>query len=260
MGDAAVQETKTARRRGGSSAVTQRRFCVLTTGRTGSTALMNWLQRFDDIALPNKNIRCPDNELLHPRYIRDYAREYSRLCETSIKTQHQLIQGFFEYNSDLPFAGFKSMPDRHGDYKEFIRRKDIKFIILTRKDIASTVASFVVAMAEGSWKRTGEAHPARWTFHREEAKRALGHLAYIHKSFVQLSRVPGAIRITYEDLCDPGFSCPALDDYFGRPVRIDDPKPPTSARDYVTNWEEFEAFIKKAYRHLRSRRAPGSGE
>ncbi|MEE9289637.1 MAG: hypothetical protein V3U99_01360, partial [Alphaproteobacteria bacterium] len=61
MRDAAVQETKTAHRRGGgSSGMTQRRFCVLTTGRTGSTALMNRLQRFEDIALPNRNIDCPN--------------------------------------------------------------------------------------------------------------------------------------------------------------------------------------------------------
>ncbi len=240
--------------------MTQRRFCVLTTGRTGSTALMNRLQRFDDIALPHRNIDCPNNELLHPRHIGNYIKEYSRLCKRSITTEDQLIQGFFEYNSDFPFAGFKSMPERHRNYKEFIARKDIRFIVLIRKDIGSTVASFIVAAAADSWERTGEAHPARWTFRKQEAKRALGHLDYIHRSFVQLSRVPDAIRITYEDLCDPGFSCPALDEYFGRPVRIDDPKPPTSARDYVTNWEEFEAFIKKAYRHLRSRRAPGSGE
>ncbi len=92
MRDAAVQETKTARRRGGSSGVTQRRFCVLTTGRTGSTALMNRLQRFDDIALPNRNIDCPSNELLHPRHIGNYIKEYSRLCKRSITTQDQLIQ------------------------------------------------------------------------------------------------------------------------------------------------------------------------
>ena len=30
----------------------QSRFCVLTVGRTGSTALMDALQRFDDIAVP----------------------------------------------------------------------------------------------------------------------------------------------------------------------------------------------------------------
>ncbi len=53
------------------------------------------------------------------------------------------------------------MPERHRNYKEFIGRIDVEFIVLIRKDIASTVASFLVAMAEGSWERTGEAHPAR---------------------------------------------------------------------------------------------------
>lgn len=230
--------------------LSQKRFCVLTTGRTGSTALMDWLKKFDDIALPNKNVDCPDNELMHFDRVRKYARDYSQLCKTSITTQEQLIDRFFEYNSGFPFAGFKSMPNRHRNYREFIERPDIKFIVLTRNDIAATAASFVVAMKAGSWRRSGEEQRARWTFRREDAKRVLSNLAYIHQSLVQLSWVPRAIRITYEELCDSGFRCPELDAYFGRPVKIEDPKPPTSGRDYVTNWEVFEAFIMRAYREM----------
>lgn len=230
----------------------QSRFCVLTVGRTGSTALMDALQRFDDIAVPNKNIACPDNELVHPRRVRQYAAEYSRLCDRRITRQSQLIECFFLYNAGFRFAGFKTMPERHRDYRAFTNRKDITFITLARRDVPSTVASFMLAMAKDTWRRSGEAAQARLTFRPEHATRVLGNLAYVHRSLVQLGHVPGAIRLTYESLCDPAFRCVELDAYFGRPIKIEDPRPPTSGRSYVTNWEEFEDFVLKAYRRLQA--------
>ena len=236
------------------------KFCVLTTGRTGSTALMDALEKFDDIALPNKNIACPDNELVHPKDIARYAQEYSGLCQTPITRRGQLIDCFYEYNADSRFAGFKSMPERHRDYRAFIDRKDITFITLIRCDVASTVSSFMLAFTKGTWRRSGEAAPAQWTFRREDAKKVLDNLAYIHHSLIQLGRVPGAIRLTYEDLCDADFQNAELDGYFERPIRIDNPRPPTSGRDYVTNWEEFEAFVVNAYRRLQEKAGrPGPG-
>lgn len=239
----------------------QSRFCVLTAGRAGSTALMDALQCLDDVAVPNKNIACPDNELVHPSEIRQYVQEYSRLCNVHITRANQLIECFFLYNAGFRFAGFKSMPERHRDYMAFINRKDITFITLARRDVPSTVASFMLAMAKGTWRRSGEVPQARWTFRGEDAKRVLSNLAYVHRSLVQLSMVPDAIRLTYESLCDPGFCCEELDGFFGRPIRIENPRPPTSGRSYVTNWDEFEDFVRKAYRRMREetgRFGPGS--
>ena len=165
------------------------------------------------------------------------------------------MQNFFDYNADFPYAGFKSMPNRHTTYQAFIKREDITFIVLIREDIPSTVASFLLAMRTDSWRRSGEAPNTHLTFGKDDARQALGNLAYIHQSLVQLSRVPDAIRLTYEELCDPDFECPALDAFFARPVRIDNPRPPTSGRDYVDNWEEFEAFIAKASKDMSARGA-----
>ncbi len=69
--------------------------------------------------------------------------------------------------------------------------------------------------------------------------------------------MPGAIHLVYEDLCDPNFHSTELDNYFERTIRIDNPKPSTKGRDYVTNWDEFESFIVTEYRRLQelSRRA-----
>ncbi len=118
----------------------------------------------------------------------------------------------------------------------------------------------MLAMAKGTWRRSGEAAQARLTFRREDARRVLGNLVYVHRSLVQLGMVPGAIRLTYESLCDPAFRCVELDAYFGRPIKIEDPRPPTSGRSYVTNWEEFEDFVLKAYRRLQAETGrPGPG-
>ena len=60
----------------------QSRICGRTVGRTGSTALMDAVQGFDDIAVPNKTIACPDNELVHPRRVR---LTYESLCDPAFR-------------------------------------------------------------------------------------------------------------------------------------------------------------------------------
>ena len=132
-----------------------KKFIVFTTGRAGSTALMDFLETFDDVALPNKNIDCRDNELLHSDRIKKYFIKYQGLCNKPVNSQEDLIERFFEYNSKAPYAGFKSMPTRHMHFGKLIARQDIRFIILTRKDICSTIARFFVAVHTGSWRRSG---------------------------------------------------------------------------------------------------------
>ena len=66
----------------------------------------------------------------------------------------------------------------------------------------------------------------------------------------QLSQVPNTIALAYEDLCDPTYRNAALDDFFGRPIQIENPKPPTSGGSYVENWDEFRDFIDRGSRKL----------
>lgn len=228
-----------------------RRFCVLTVGRTGSTSLMDRLEQHPDIAVPNKNIACIDHELTHPARIQAHAAAYAELCGRAITTPEELIDCFFAFNSGAAFAGFKTMPNRHKDLGSFIARPDIQFVTLTRRDLASTVASFLMAMATESWRRSGEPQPARWKFDvQRDAPAVLGNLRYVVRSHAQMSQVPNAIALVYEDLCDPEFSSKELDAFFGRPIRLDDPKPPTSAETYVANWREFRAFVDEAQRQM----------
>jgi hypothetical protein len=228
-----------------------RRFCVLTVGRAGSTSLMDRLAQYPDIAVPNKNIACIDHELTHPARIQAHAAAYAELCGRAVTTPEQLIDCFFAFNSGAAFAGFKTMPNRHKDLGSFVARPDIQFFTLTRRDVASTVASFLLAMATESWRRSGEPQTARWKFDvQRDAPAVLGNLRYVVRSHAQLSQVPNAIALVYEDLCDPGFSSEGLDAFFGRPIRLDDPKPPTSAEAYVANWPEFRAFVDEAQRQM----------
>jgi hypothetical protein len=215
---------------------------------------MNYLETFPDIVVPNKNISCVDNELVHPKRVQEHMTRYAELCGTPITTQKQLIDGFFAHNAGAAYAGFKTMPDRHERYDAFVGRTDIQFITLMRRDIPSTVASFLMAMKTAYWQRSGGPQRATWKFDRErDGKRARGNLAYVHESIGRLKKVPNAIHLLYEDLCDPAFKSPALDAFFGRPIRLQDPKPPTSGSTYVKNWDEFCAFIARVQRRLDSK-------
>jgi hypothetical protein len=226
---------------------TARKFCVLTVGRAGSTSLMESLEKVPGIAVPRSNVESEDNELVHPRHIARYMTDYARLCKREIKTQPELIDAFYEVNAKAPWAGFKSMPNRHRDFAQFTARKDIQFITLQRRDVASTAASFHRANETGSWRRHGEPRPDSWTFDAaRDGERVKANVAYIHQCRRLLAAIPGAIHLEYEDLCDRNYANKDLDAYFGRPIRLLDPKPPTDGSSYVTNWDEFKAFVAAA--------------
>ena len=46
-----------------------KRFCILTTERTGSTSLGDALAAWDDVVVPGKLVPSVDNELLHPDFV-----------------------------------------------------------------------------------------------------------------------------------------------------------------------------------------------
>ncbi|MBS0203226.1 MAG: hypothetical protein JSS49_10035 [Planctomycetes bacterium] len=222
-----------------------KRFCVLTSGRAGSTALMDALARYDDIAVPHKQVDCKDNEILHPRRRGLYAQQYQQLTGLPVTDELSLIHAFYESNLNAPYAGFKSMPERHQRLGEFAAQPNLQFITLKRADIPSTIASFLMAFDAGTWRREGGEQSNRLTFGPAYEQRAIGHLRYLLQCESQLRSLVGAIHLQYEDLCRSEFSCPALDAFFQRPIRLLNPKPPTSAESYVENWDEFCSFINR---------------
>lgn len=233
----------------------------MTVGRSGSTSLVEALAEIQEVALPSRNILCEDEELVHPARVAGFMQEYAKLSGKPIKTPAELIDVFYALNDAAPYAGFKSMPNRHRDWAAFTARKDIQFITLRRRDVPSTAVSFLRASATGSWRRHGEKRDDKWRFDpKRDAKGLLANLSYIAQSNRLLEAIPGAIHLFYEDLCDPTYVPAALDAFFGRAVRFKDPRPPTAGSTYVENWNEFVAFIEATRSgRLRQGKPPGAG-
>lgn len=219
-------------------------FCVMTMGRTGSTSLVHALRPFADIMLPSRLFTdCVDEELIYPESAADRRKTFGEMTGVSLASDVEFIDAFYQHYADADYVGFKSMPQRHPDYDKFVRRNDIFFIALTRYDLPSMVASFQLANQRGTWRRNGEAVEQQWTFTPESMQDIQNHLRYILKMNDRLAQIPNALHLKYEDICSPGFENAALDEFFGRPIRIANPRGSTSASSYVTNWEEFQRFV-----------------
>lgn len=161
-----------------------------------------------------------------------------------IRTPAQLMLAFFTRNEHQAFAGFKSMPNRHRKFDSFVRRPDIQFISLMRRDIHSTVASFLTAMQFGCWRRSGEPQSQAWIFEPELHGPALkANLNYITSSIRQIESMPSAIDLCFEDLCQEDFKDQRLDDFFSRPIKVQSPRPPVHGSSYLLNWQEFVDYL-----------------
>lgn len=230
-------------------------FCLLTTGRSGSTSLINALASHSDIITPDKLIDSPDNELLHPRQVSRYISLFQPYSKVPIGDELQLIQAFFLAAGQVGganYVGFKSMPNRHRQLQALVSHPDIQIITLVRSDVASTVASFLLAMKEGTWRRSGEEQTKQLVFDKELEQQVLSNLQYVLHSENLLSSIQGAIHLQYEQLCQKSFCNQSLEEYFQRPVRLISPKAPVTADIYVKNWSEFVDFIEQSSKKIRS--------
>lgn len=216
----------------------------MTVGRCGSTALMEALRAHPDVGTPARDVASEDDELLHPQHAARYAEHYARLTGLTVKTQGQLMHAFYHHNRRRAFAGFKTMPNRHDNFEKFTRSPRIQFISLIRRDIPSTVASFLLAMERGCWRRTGGPQARQWTFDpRRDGPAAAANLNYVMSSIRRIEEIPGAIALHYEDLCRDDFQDSRLDGFFARRIRIANPLPPLHGSSYVGNWHEFLEFL-----------------
>ena len=104
--------------------------------------------------VPAADIDCPHNELLVPEQLLAHMQAYRALTGQPITTAQDLIDAFFERHRQARFAGFKTMHNRHRDWQTFFARPDIQFITMRQRDVASTVASLVIAIDRPLWDRT----------------------------------------------------------------------------------------------------------
>jgi hypothetical protein len=208
---------------------------------------MNALGALPGVVVPASNVHSPDNELIHHQTI----PLYQQLRGRGFSSSKDLINFFYQYNREAQFAGFKSMPRRHGDYAEFIQRPDIQFITLDRRDVFATLASFIAATKHNTWRRTGGVPPKKLRYEESDARQLELNLRYIATARQSLLVVPNAIPLFYEDLCQPQFRSARLDAYFEQPVILSGAKPPTQTRDYLENDVEFRAAVEQVRKVMR---------
>jgi hypothetical protein len=226
------------------------KFCMITTGRSGSTALMNAIAARAGVVVPAVDLECDDHELVHRQRFAAATQVYAKLIGAPVNSASELIDAFFTVHAHARWAGFKILPEQHSDLREFVSREDIQFITLARRDVVGTCASFMLAMEKNTWRRSGGAPVRTWTFSEENRQRVEGNLRYIHSSLRVLQQVPHAIAVFYEDLCEPGYEHPALNSYFDTKLVFANPQRPVAAADYVTNWSEFTQFCADHWKQL----------
>ncbi len=222
-----------------------RKFCVITTGRAGSTSFMDALAVHDDIAVPGKQVDSHDHEILRLRNPVRYWRSYAALSGLPVTDELSLVRAFYHSNSGAQFAGFKTMPNRHRFLRQLFDEHGMQMICIYRRDVASTIASFIAAKDAGSWRRSGEPQPHRVRFRGHLVARADAHLNYPAKGIELFSHLPGAIKLAFEDLCEPDFADVALERYFERPVRLLSPRPPVNGSSYVENWPQLVRHVNR---------------
>jgi hypothetical protein len=89
-------------------------------------------------------------------------------------------------------------------------------------------------------------------FSPEDATVLMRHLHFVLHNQRKLSLAKGAIHVTYEDLCQPKYQNGELDEFFGRPIALDDPRPPTHGSGYVQNWDDFTRFVEREAQRLQA--------
>lgn len=224
-----------------------KKFAVLTTGRAGSSSLLQTLEKLPGLITPANSTEVGQTELLNPTFRADFFSIYSGLCGRNLKSERELISEFYRQNQSARFVGFKGLYSQLSSFKSLLLMQDVTFVVLLRRDIASTIASFMVAMDRGCWGRKGNSHKSAWSFHPKRYHE-LNRLVVAHYVAISsLLRVPRSIVLHYEELCCEGFSDSRLESFFESKVRFLNPRPPVSGASYVANWIEFKSCVEECW-------------
>ena len=211
---------------------------------------MQSLESFADIMVPNKQVPCIDNELVNPRQVQRLSAHFQKSYSHPINNDLRLTDAYFSAKPTDGYIGYKTMPYRHGSLAQLGKTFGIQFITLYRRDIAATVASFMVAKQYNEWRRSGGEQTRQIVFDANLHDRVLYHLNYVVKNQARMLKVPGAIEVFYEDMCTEDFEHRALNDYFARRIRLLDPKPPIKVSQYVANWQAYTNFVNLNYKRM----------
>jgi hypothetical protein len=231
--------------------MTSKVFCVVSPGRSGSTALMDALRHHTDICIPPHNA-----ELLSPHMREQFVRLVAARAGKRPETDAELLALFLASAGDARYVGFKVMPLQSGIFTDFARRTDVQFITLARRDSASLVASWLIAKRFNSFKVGSREVVRSIRFGADWSQEVRWHVRAIQRNLAAMGRLPGAIHLDYEDLCAPDFANARLNEFFVRSIRLVHPRAPTDAREYVENWDEFSHFVNEELRQQRASAPP----
>ena len=202
-----------------------------------------------DIAIPNKQIDCPSNELFGVVKPQRHWRDHARLSGSAVTDELSLTKAFYQRNT-APFAGFKTMPNRHRRFQQMVIDSEVQVICLIRRNLAATIASFIAATDTKSWQRHSERQQYRFRFSPALKPRVNDHLIYLLKSLRQIAKFESAITLKFQDLCSDISCHPRLNDYFERPIQLHNPRRPHDGASYVENWTEFKQHVRRVVREF----------
>lgn len=220
-----------------------KKFIVLGTPRTGSESFVKALQQVAGLTTPANSTDLKQSELLNPRFISNFTSIYSLKFGIQLLTQSELINAFYSVNSSSPYAGFKTFYSHVQGFSALTLQPDIQFIVLMRQNVASTLASLMVALDRGCWGRQGESHKSAWRLRSDRIPQLKALVERHHEAMSALIEVPNAIVVRYEDLCCEDFSDSRLDSFFGQRIAFVNPRPPVSGESYVVNWDDFRSHV-----------------
>jgi hypothetical protein len=205
---------------------------------------MDALREVPGISMPSDDLPwCVDEEIVHPRRKDRTYSEYSNLLGRHVASSAELVDAFFQRHAGATYAGFKTMPLRHDPFDALSTRQDIQFIVLTRRDFASTVASLHLAKWKSTWKREGGPQSIHWQYTPTQNGRLKPTIDYLNRSIAMLKTLVNPISIYYEDLVESDFCNADLNRFFGHTIKLTTAKGATTAKQYVLGWAEFKDFV-----------------
>jgi hypothetical protein len=221
-----------------------KRFLVVGHPRSGSTFLVEYLALKSGAFTPNVN---------HQELFNVYERLFNS-CALQLDGSDEagMLQSFFA-RSTKQFAGLKTIPSFHRQWRDILELPGIQFITIARRDILSSIASMLVSERTRRWDLPGREQLAGkeqfslWFRDRRDREMTLGdllgRLLFDLRSLERLEERPGTIRIRSEDLAGRVYESSELNAFFEQRIPIRGFKRPTDYRELFADPDSFRDMV-----------------
>lgn len=215
-------------------------FIIITQPRAGSTLLHTYLNS-------------------HPN-IKSYGERPRRLKKRYGDEAILSPKQFFPFRTSLPIrsVGLKISIQHYNDpfYDPFfnwiIENKDLRIVMLTRKNLARSFLSLNIAQKTQQWssnKNPVSPHEKKITFHLNEFESFKKEIAEMSYTLLNKLKDHKMIKINYEDLIDSPESLMEIQVLLQVKPRnlftLLHKQNPEQAKDLIENWEEVKEVFNK---------------